>query len=340
MSVINLALLLLEVPREIARRHGYATRGRVSLSSRERASSDAGPSACGATLLKQRMSEGSPVQRSQGVQSDPSQLFTEAVAKAMTGIARLSHSKASSWSATDFASSLALCQDDVLPAITLFQRASKASTSDDERVGSAFGLVACNLLLSLQHADARDAASAAADALRKLCQALGSPPCPGGIQPHFHVHPGANPREPSCQGAVLSCLTHALACWYRSCSSSNSSSALVAEACSKEAHAGLGQVLDMLLRALGPTNATARRSVAAAAGEGLHSPAADGGGCTPSAALGPEPLDAASEQLLVVIEQVRVRCAEHRRCRMRTWHAPDSFLDTSYVALTFAVAVV
>lgn len=243
----------------------------------------------------------------------------------MTGIARLSHGAAWSWPATDFASSLALCQDDVLPAITLFQRASNASTSDDERVGSAFGLVACNLLLSLQHADARDAASAAADSLRHLCLALArSAPYPGGTQPHFRAHPGADPRDPTCQGALLSCLTHALACWYRSCSSSNSSSVLVAVACCNEAHAILGQVLDMLRRALGPITAATPGCVAAA-GEGLEHAAATGG-CTPRAAADPVALGA--EQLLIVMEQVRLWCVERRHCRGT--HTVKEFLIVRY----------
>lgn len=185
------ALWLLSVPEAAARAHGQHARGRISINE----ISQRAP-----TMQSSIPLEGQIISR----------MLTEAIVFARNAITRLAYGErpeAEEHNPLAFSESLLQSQQDVLPALSLFQRAHRAATeltesaidkddtdscnNDDEddcshqhdhhaydviaRVNEAAaraGIASCHILLSTGHADPRDAASSASDALRGLSGSL------------------------------------------------------------------------------------------------------------------------------------------------------------------------
>ncbi|GFR49312.1 hypothetical protein Agub_g11335 [Astrephomene gubernaculifera] len=84
----------------------------------------------------------------------------------------------SAWRSLSFSELLSECQQDVLPALALFQRALKAAADStnpavaETQLAGKCGVAACQLMLSIGHSDARDATAFACDAFRSLCHAI------------------------------------------------------------------------------------------------------------------------------------------------------------------------
>ncbi|EFJ45993.1 hypothetical protein VOLCADRAFT_105782 [Volvox carteri f. nagariensis] len=170
------ALWLLSIPEAAARAHGQHAKGRISISEASLRS----PRSSGASI-----SVGMLVGR----------LLTEAIVFARNAITRFANSDrrgAGPRNSLAFSETLIQSQQDVLPALSSFQRALKAATevtenppdsydynteahysaeSTDE-VAARAGIAACHILLSIGHIDPRDAASSGSDALRGLLGAL------------------------------------------------------------------------------------------------------------------------------------------------------------------------
>ncbi|GIL79591.1 hypothetical protein Vretimale_12298 [Volvox reticuliferus] len=171
--LLSQALWLISIPEAAARLHGQHARGRISIS---------------------EMSLRSP--RNSFNITTPGmmvgRLLTEAIVFARNAITRFASSERPNAAAPNplaFSESLMQSQQDVLPALSSFQRSLKAATevtetadnyeldptdfvdSTDE-VAARAGIAACHILLSIGHSDPRDAASSASDALRGLNKTL------------------------------------------------------------------------------------------------------------------------------------------------------------------------